>query len=250
MALLTDNLSIYLSFNEASGSFLDSSGNTNTGVPSGSPTRPAAVISNGVHLVSASSQYVEIADAASVRWGNYDSSLGFWVKLANKSSTKWALNKGNSSGTVCEIGFNYNASTDRFTFFVGQGGAQKVVTANNFGSPTAGVWYYVLCDFNHTTGVISISINNGTADTTSSVSAPTGGTQTMVFGGFSGHDFLADVDFDEFGKWDRLLDSTDRAALYNSGAGFAYPFTTGGLPFFLQADILSGNMQTLAGGML
>lgn len=243
-----DQLVCYLKFDETSGTFLDGTANANNATTSGSPSRPAGLVGNCLQVVAGSSQYGEVADAISIRWGAFDSCIDFFFMLDSKTGTQWLINKGKSDGSVCEIGFAYNAGTDRMMFFIGAGASQKVVTASSFGSPSTGVWYHAYCEFNSATGVIGISINNGTMDTTSSVSAPTGGTQPLVFGAFSTHDFFASGKFDEFGQHNRLLTSGERSARYNAGVGATWPDATG-IPFFLLPDHLSGGMATLAGGL-
>lgn len=89
---------------------------------------------------------------------------------------------------------------------------------------------------------------NGVQTAVGAGAAASAGTLVLganVSGGGSPWDGL----IDEFGAWSRALGESEILALYNGGAGLAYPLATGGpFPHFLRRR-MSGGVVTMGGGL-
>jgi hypothetical protein len=228
---LTDGLISYWRLDESSGSRADSHGG-NALAENGGVGSAAGKIGSAADFDGAN-DYLSRADNADLSTGNIDFTLQAWVQLGSKSAGRAIVSKLNSSGTSSEYTLLYDSADDRFEFRItGNGVAwQGTVTANAFGSPSAGTWYLLHAWHDSVNDEIGIAVNAGTPDTASYAS---GGTDTASpfnvgsYGGGAG-DFFDGL-IDEVAFWKRVLSGAERAELYNSGSGLAYPFTAGAGP--------------------
>jgi hypothetical protein len=223
---LTTSLISYWKLDEASGNALDAHGsNELTDVNTvGSAT---GKILNARDFERGSVEYFTHVDNASLSVGDIDWTWGMWVQLESKSaSSHYFVSKGADAYLV-----RWNAGSDRFEVLLYTGSAYITATANNFGAPSTGVWYYILAWHDATENSLTIQVNNGTIDqvsTSGGFSPDTAG--DLVIGDYStpalgfSHDGL----LDEIGFWKRVLTTQERTDLYNSGSGFAYPFSAVG----------------------
>lgn len=123
--------------------------------------------------------------------------------------------------------------------------AANIVTANTFGSPPTNTWFMVTVTFDSATDTMSISVNDGAAD---SVVVPAGeGNPTLIqgrfalqFRGIDGGEVIGGSTNHRFQSsntlmglngriamihyWVRQLTGGERTTLYNSGNGLAYPY--------------------------
>jgi len=218
---LLANLSAYWKLEN----LVDSTPNGNNLTNSGGTTFAAGKVNNASNFVAASSQNLNIVDNAYLSFGDIDFAIDGWVKLTDKLGTyaivgKWA------GGGEREYLIRYNPSTvDRFSFYISNDGtAVLTVDADNFGSPTAGVWYYFYAYYDSVNNIAGISINNGTANTKSQTGGAYDGTQPFRIGADGGVVSYMNGMIDEVGVWKRLLTPIELATRYNGGAGNTYPF--------------------------
>lgn len=179
-------------------------------------------------FTAANSEYLSVADNATLSMGDIDMTIACWVNLKSKAADSYIIQKYNPTANQREYGLAYSQSNDRFLWATtrdGLGASLVSVLANNFGSPSISTWYFLIAEYNATSNLITISVNNGTANTAAQSAGPFNGTAAFTIGatqgGTSGY---ADALIDEVGIWKRLLTSGEKAALYNSGSGLAYPF--------------------------
>lgn len=120
-----------------------------------------------------------------------------------------------------EYALVYNQAIDRFRFYASPDGTSySVVTANNFGSPAAGVWYFVTAWYD---GVnLNISVNNGAADSINHVGGIFDGSQPFGLGDRGANLYSLNGSLDETAIYKRTLTSAERSWLYNGGTGRAY----------------------------
>lgn len=93
---------------------------------------------------------------------------------------------------------------------------------------------YVLNQWNHVVGwidvdnnKIGIHVNGGTAKTVTKTKTPVAGTGALSIGAYADNAYNFTGRICEVGRWAKVLTATERASLYNSGAGLAYPFLSG-----------------------
>jgi hypothetical protein len=224
---LTDNLVSYWKLDESSGNAADSVG-SNTGTNS-NVSYAAGKINNGA-VGNASNSLLNFGNSTSITMpGNQDFSVSFWFYKDNDTADGYIF--GNTSA-VSPYG-NFNFYTDHT--------AKKIVfgcynTSGGYSAVTSGVlstntWYHVVGTQSGAT--TSLYINAGTPSTTTF--SGTRASTTYSVGAFSRPtDTAADFDgsLDEIGIWSRALSSTEVTALYNSGNGLQYPFTTTAIKSF------------------
>jgi hypothetical protein len=139
-----------------------------------------------------------------------------WVKLVDKSTDRYLmLQDGNAPQHAWAL--YYKQAVDRFELDVSADGTNTaaVVKADNFGSPSTGVWYFVVARYDG--AHISISVNGGAANTTVFSSDIHDSPDTLRFG-------FTDGLLDEVGLWKRALSDTEIAYLYNNGHPKSFPW--------------------------
>lgn len=124
-----------------------------------------------------------------------------------------------------------------FWFMQGEGSFLLRVSSDNASAVdclstvplSAGVPYFVVFYYDDVNHLIGISVNDGAPDTVA-FTGPIyqgGPGVPLLVGNYKGHNgppgLLGWVD--EMGYWSRMLGSSERTELYNSGNGVTYPFT-------------------------
>jgi hypothetical protein len=218
---ITDNLIAYWSLGEASGNALDDQG-ANDLTDTNTVGTAAGKVGNARSFVAANNEYFSLADNADLSTGDIDFTFAAWVNLSSKTDHREILGKwGNPS---FEYNLRYLQTTDRFQFLVGSGGDS--VSATNLGSPSTSTWYHIVAWYDATANQIGIAVNDGTPNTASFSGGPPDGTSPFWLGQANNRPF--DGLIDEVGFWKRVLDSTERTYLYNSGSGRSHADLTGG----------------------
>lgn len=216
----------YWKMDEASGNRLDSIGSNHL-IPTGTPAQIAGKVGNAVRFPGSGTTVLS-APAASPLDGGGDVSLtiALWIRLNSKANSRNFLGKGTGTiATALEYRFRYDQPVDRFRWQVSRTAAVTTVDADTLGSPSTGVWYFVVCYHNAAEDRIGIRVNAGTADT--AVHGGTGIHTTAAefqVGNFTGI-ASADADIDELGLWRVALSDAHISSLYNSGNGRTYPFS-------------------------
>jgi uncharacterized repeat protein (TIGR02059 family) len=224
--LLTDLVS-YWELDEASGSRADSHG-TNTLTDNNTVTSAAGVISNAANFNEANSEYLSVADNASIDVGDEDFTIGFWVYLDNKTSAHEIFSK-TAITTSYEYRSFFGLGIDRLAFAVsddGTSGGLTVVEADTLGSPSTGTWYFVVCYHDSVNNEIGISVNDGAYDTAAHSTGVFTGTGNLNIGASLGTEGGINNPLD--GRVDlafltkKKITDAEKTWLYNSGNGRAY----------------------------
>jgi len=223
--LLRDLIS-YWKLNEASGTRADSVGDNDL-TDNNTVTRVVGKQSGAAQFVLANSEYLSVTSNSSLNIGTSSFTLATWVYLSSKATQMGIITKWPTGGTGVYF-IDYLNSSDRFRFRVTKdGGTSATAIADNLGAPSTGTWYFIVCTFDGTN--LSIQVNNGTADTATlaGTTVDPDNADPFYLGRFSGTtpNYL-DGYVDEVGFWKRLLDSEEKARLYNSGSGITYPFNS------------------------
>jgi hypothetical protein len=224
----TANLVSYWKLDEASGSAIDAVG-SETLTDNNTVTSAAGKVGGARQFTVGNAEYLSHADDANLSAGDIDFTFQAWVQLSGGLvADRVILAKTPAAGQgPREYYLRYSSTFNRFQLQVqGATGGVVVVTANNGGPVSAGVWYLVHAWHDSVNNLIGISVNAGTADTTAHSLGVSDGTGSFTIG--KDGDFTGDYWnglIDEVGFWKRVLTPTERTTLYNGGQGLGYPFT-------------------------
>jgi hypothetical protein len=148
-----------------------------------------------------------------------------WVNLESKTANRIIASQWDFANNRRQWQLIYQQSTDRFVFQMTTDGTFTTAfsaSADSFGSPSTGTWYYIVGTYNRGTS-ISISIN-GTTDTTNTANlmytTQTAGYGMGMYNPVGGTNYYDGL-MDEFIFYERALTSDEISWLYNSGNGRA-----------------------------
>lgn len=231
---IAGKLASYWKFDESSGNASDSVGSS-TLTNNGTVTYASAKINNGAVL--SSGKYFSCTDNADVSTTG-DTTWSIWWYPTSLSNTnpygttgmfpffdKWSYSTSsreyevyfrNNSGT---LSMEINMSTDGTSY----AGAQKTVTGVSVNN-----WYHLVYIYKASIGSVEFFINGVSQGSVSSGNTSIlNGTSTFGIGRFI-NDAAASIEgtIDEAAIWKRALDASEVKALYNSGSGVQYNFST------------------------
>lgn len=232
---LLTGLEAWWSLDETSGTRADSHTNsydlTEVGTVSGVSglVSNAADIDNGTHERLVRTNPI----GSGLQFDDEDFTWAGWIYLhslpgANLYRPFIEHNAGSGgSDSAYSIHFWYNdGSNYDMDFLVGNGSSLAVATVS--GAITAtNTWYHIIAEHDSVANTISVAVNNGTPGSTSWSGGSHTNTGPLLFGAFnhllgnSGYEM--DGLMDEWVVWRRTLTDAEKAALYNSGSGMAYP---------------------------
>lgn len=168
--------------NETSGIRADSHG-ANSLADNNTVTSAAGQIGNAASFASASSEWLSIADNASLSIGlNTNFAFAGWVKLTTKAATMAILGKASGGAGTFEYELIYNNGSDRFDWFMSNGSALTNVAATSFGSPSTATWYFFFIGYDAATQKSFIQINNGTMNESATHTGAQNGTNGFALG--------------------------------------------------------------------
>jgi hypothetical protein len=234
---LTDNLVGYWKFDEASGNAADAVGSA-TLTNNGTVTFTSGKINNAADLGSSNSS--KSLTTSSVAGLAFDTAftVNLWVNAstlpANNTAAyvwMWGDNATTNKKGGIEIQYYNNAGTPQI-YIVRQHnnyGTQNSYFANQ--TLTIGTWFMLTYTWDLST--MRLYINGNSTPAASGASTITGTNNTNGVGtGLSLGKYLPTSSswfsglYDEMGHWTRALSTSEISQLYNSGNGFAYPFSS------------------------
>lgn len=224
-ASLSDGLVAYWKMDEVSDMRVDATGRGNDLSDNNTVLSAGGKLGNAAQFVAANQEYLYRLDNPDLSMGNVDFTIAGWIYLNDKNGyrtlvSKWDVNNG------YEYVLRYDPYSDRFVLEVsGNGllGGISGVAANNFGSPIAGQWYWVVGWHDSVNDTLNIQVNNSAVDSISYGVGVHNGTSTLNVGFVPGF-FYHDGRIDELGFWKRVLSAEERTALFNTSQGCTYPF--------------------------
>lgn len=225
---LTDGLVLYHKLDETTGNAADSVW-SNTGTAN-NVTWTLGKINNGAQLSGAADSYIQMANYLSTFWDN-PYTLSMWIKPISRDTVNgdvlvwpWDRNQQHI------ITGGANGKLEITTF---DGTVNSVIWSTTISNWT---WYHVFFQrINASTW--KIYVNNVEESYSSNAMRTTASNPSQSFRYGSRQDATwanANILFDEIGFWNRILDSTERAAVYNSWNGLQYPFWQNTWNFFLM----------------
>lgn len=211
------------SLDETSGTRNDSHG-TNHLADSNTVLYGTGKISNAADFEATNSEYLSIADNASLRMGDIDFTVCAWIKAESTAASGIVLSK-----------YDYGATQREFQLEVTSGAYAQFIVSNNGTAITflqwatfpisTGTWYFMVAWHDATANTINIQVNNGTALSTAHTTGVLNGTSSFAIGSrFNSGTPISFFDglVDEVSVWKRVLTADERTWLYNSGNGRAY----------------------------
>jgi hypothetical protein len=213
-SLLTGLVS-YWTMDETSGGRSDSTG-LNALTDNNTVVGSAGKIGNAADFAVVNNEFLSRIDTDnSLDGGNRDYTYSVWFKTtaAVANSAIFTKSDYNDHGLDLIATGVVRWETGSFTPVYAQ-------SAPGFND---GNWHHVVCWYTAATGIPSMVIDNGSVLAPASPSNFLVNNQPFIVGGTSGGGTLTGS-VDELGRWSRLLTSTERTSLWNSGAGRTYPF--------------------------
>lgn len=222
----TTNLISWWKFDEASGNAVDSHGSNTLAETSGTIDAVAGKVNGGRDLEAGDTEYFEVADNASVSFGDEDFTCGLWIKPETiPGGAHHYFGKWNSGGNKREYVMGIDHAYDWYSpmFFVSSDGTNfhYVISGVNC---SAGNWYFVVFWHDSVNNRIGISVNNEAAVTTAHSTGCFDSDSPFRVGadGQTTPGNFADGVVDEGFLYRRLLTADEREWLWNSGNGRTY----------------------------
>lgn len=231
---LSDNLIAYWSLDEASGDAIDAHGtldltdNNTVGSATGK-------VDGCRDFELGNSEYFSHADHADLDTGDIDWTIACWVQLESLPGVANVIASKDDGGAASgnRQFLLFCDSTPRFKFSLFQPTDSEItVTANTFGAPSTATWYYLVAWHDAAANQFGLSVND-TADTAATGGALQGAGAAQFRVGArdnAGSMLYWDGLIDELAFWKRVLSSTERTDLYNSGNGRNYAYVVGDVP--------------------
>jgi hypothetical protein len=248
---LSDNLTFYYAFEEASGNRADSTANALTLTDTNTVTQATGKVGNAAQFTAASSELLTRASEALLQTGDIDWTLAGWVYLDSKGANRVIVSKYTGSGAR-EYYLQFNNATDRFQLFVYDGTTQiGTQVASTFGAPSLSTWYFIRAWHSATSNQVGIQVNATAADTSATTGAGGTSTAALRFGDWIGTGINPwNGRMDEWGFWKRMLTSDEHTELYNAGNGrdYAYISAVAGQPMALRRSFLLTGARKIGRG--
>jgi hypothetical protein len=147
--------------------------------------------------------------------------ISFWFKAESFSAANVLVAKGTSAtGTSTTEYAVYSSSTTSLRFRISNGVTGATVVLNT--TLVVGTTYFVTAYHDPATDTIGLAINNGTPTTAAWSGGTWDSTNAFTLGALSNGTNRHDGIIDEVTFHRRLLTSTERSILFNSGAATAY----------------------------
>ena len=179
MSALSDKFVSFWELDEESGTRFDKvTASANDLTDNNTVTRAVGKVGNAAQFTRANSESLSHANNASLSTGDINLTICAWVYMDAKPAGSPAIMKivePDYDGTG-GVTFDYrNDADDRFRceWLDGAGGQAAFVAANDFGSPSAATWYFVVAQFDPVANTAYISVNNGKV-TSAAQTAPHG----------------------------------------------------------------------------
>jgi hypothetical protein len=224
---LLDNLVSYWKLDESSGNASDSVG-SNTLTNNNTVTYSSGKINNGA-IITGSTQSLSISDASQTGLditGNF--SISLWWKTPSTIASATFIDKYNPGGGNNQRAYRlyYDLGTAKFWFDVSSDGTSGDSYDFSY-SPSTSTWYHLVITWTASTKKGNWYVNGSalTEKTGTSVTSLFNSNATFIIGNGYGNNSPVNT-IDEVGVWSRALSSTEVTALYNSGNGNQYPFST------------------------
>lgn len=188
---------------------------------------PGGGLTYAATFTAASSQYLSIADNASLRLLKGDCTVACWVNMASKpANIMGLLSKYTGGSNQREWQLFWDNAADRFTFQISIDGTATNTLGVGPSAPSTATWYFVVARY---LAGASIQIFMGAAGGSLIGPVTTAATSPVTLAGFSSEMAIGrragtaatylDGSMAQALSWQRAISQAEVAYLYNSGAG-------------------------------
>lgn len=237
-SLLT-GLECYWKLDEASGAARVDSHGVEDLADNGGMTQAAGKFTNAA--VGAAGKCLTRASNPNVQLGNQNLTFSVWVYPTSTNSNTVIFSKGSVADIPSiEMSMTFD-SEQKGAFEIWQSsGVQRVSGA----VLNQNAWNHIVARQDVANNSISVRVNGGTVYTATRTKTPVAGGTALSVGAYADnlYHFLGRIC--EFGIWKRVLTDDECTALYNAGAGLAYPFL-GGAALYTTVDTTDGQGQNI-----
>jgi hypothetical protein len=196
----------------------DASGGGNTLTNNNSVTFNTGKLGNAAYLTSASSQSLSHADATAYNMSGTNFTLACWAYAATLSTFRGLISKFKDSSNLEYYLFYGGASTWRFSIANAAGLQDTLDWAGT--APSTATWYWIVAEKDTANNLITLNVNNGTASSTASTKLVNHLTDApFAIGARNTTSAFWDGRLDSVCGFKRLWTTTEKATMYNAGAG-------------------------------
>ena len=208
---MIDNLISYWKLDEASGNAIDAHG-SNNGTVSGATQNQTGKIGTA-YTFDGTNDYVETGYTPT----DTTLTLTYWAKFTYSGSYDVTGVNDGSNHRFYAGRFNSNGNC-----FIGAGDSYKQADTSGI---VEGEWCFITFTVDGSTAKMYV---NATEKSSLSYTQTGDSSLPLRIGNLNNYAHYHEGTIDEVGIWGRVLTTDEITALYNSGDGWAYPFSTGG----------------------
>lgn len=217
---LLNGLVAYWKMDEASGARADSAG-SNTLTDNNTVGSAAGKINLGALFAAAFSEFLSIADNASLSMGDIDFSIALWFNATTSLTQRTIIAKGDgNTGNATEYALYLTVGSLQFDVMNGSQTGSIASAALSLST-----WYFALARHSATNNTLNLSVNNVAVAPVSYSGGSYNSTHPLNIGRWPVfNSWYFDGLIDEVGIWKRYLTDAEGTLLYNSGNARTYPF--------------------------
>lgn len=181
---------------------------------------------NAAQFTSANSEYLSHTSNSDLQTGDISFTFCGWLYLDANSSSRAFVNK--DAVGAREYQFTYISGTGFIIEVFTAGSVAKTLTLAT--TPTTGTWYFYVFWHDAAADTLNLQLNNGstTSVATGTLQAATATEFRLGASSYSGFTSYYSGRMQNVGFWKRVLNSTERSSLWNSGFGKPYAELTSG----------------------
>lgn len=218
------NLIAFWDLEEASGTRADSHG-SNDLADNNTVSQSAGKIGNAASFSRASSEWLDITDNADLSVGDIDFEFNFWLNVNSAANSthslisKWASYPSNVEYAIQWVHLsNGPRSVETYVYNTGLGSLSTV----GLGWFETNTWHNVSIWHDSVNNLLGIRVDDTNQNTAAYSGGVRDGTSPFELGRNLANGQYLNGLLDSVGFWKRLLTSTERTWLYNSGNGRSY----------------------------
>ena len=214
---LLDGLISWWGLEAAAGTRIDSHGSNNL-TDNNTVGSGAGVINQAAYFTRANSEWLSVADNASLRFPGF--TAAFWLYHASQTNSQSYISKW--SGTPGQSSFLIDSTSGKVLRFGAYGDGSAATWVNStFGELMALNWHFVCARYDGSN--LKLRVNATADDVLPYAGGIFGGTDPLEVGARGLGTSAVDGRIDELALWNRALTDAQVARLYNGGAGMGYP---------------------------
>lgn len=178
-------------------------------------------------FVRANTEYLSKASNSDLQAGDIDFTFAGWAKMDSTSGNYTLFCKDETGARDYQLTYLTGTGMLWQVFTAGETGRNAIINSGI----SANTWFFFVAWHDSTANTVNLQINNGSVTsngTTASLQAPTSSAFRVGYSGTT-TTFGLDGSMQNLGYWKRVLNSTERSTLYNSGNGVNYSDLSSGM---------------------